>query len=282
MMQPVARLLIALAIVLTHAVLIGCGGPPVRYDLLGDCTDETEPSPGDHVPPCIKTAEGIMAVESTYIAGVVQCELAGLTSVGAALEAQAIAARTYLAGFLARRGPDAEVPIGPRFQCWRSPTHARSRSAAVHTAGVVMLTDAALINSNYVSGARRMTFDCKPKSPAANGYDGYRSWAQMRKVDRARRDRGDRTRFKGYSWTEIWVTRNEGRSGDAVQPTPMAPKRKTNRGAFGQYAAVCLAENMGYETADILRYFFGDDVGFSRPLVPVEESLDPGEAPPPR
>ena len=49
----------------------------------------------------------------------------------------------------------------------------------------------------------------------------------------------------------------------------MAPERLTNRGAFAQYASVCLAENLGYETADILRYFYGDDIGFSRPLLPV-------------
>ena len=59
--------------------------------------------------------------------------------------------------------------------------------------------------------------------------------------------------------------------GPAVIPTPMAPARATNRGAFGQYASVCLAENLGYETGDILRFFFGDDIGFSRPLVPVSD-----------
>lgn len=218
-----------------------------------------------------------MPVEEVYIAGVVQCELAPLTDAHAALEALAVVARTYLGRYLERKGPDAEVPIGPRFQCWAPPERTRSLDAARHTAGTVLHVDGALIDANYVSGARKLSIDCKPLPPKAQGYRGYASWDAMRDEYRRRRRARIRARFGGVSWTEVVVTRNEGRRGEQVQPTPMAPPRATNRGAFAQYAAVCLAENLGYETADILRYFFGDDIGFNRPLLPVlgeGDSLD--------
>lgn len=253
------------------------GGPPTDFTTLGGCRAQHPPAPGSPLPGCIDTERGVMPVESVYIAGVVQCELAPLTDAHAALEALAVVARTYLGRHLERKGPDAEVPIGPRFQCWAPPERTRAQDAARHTAGTVLHVNDALIDANYVSGARKLSIDCKPLPPKDQGYRGYASWDAMRTEYRRRRRARIRARFGGVSWTEVVVTRNEGRSGAQVQPTPMAPARPTNRGAFAQYAAVCLAENLGYETADILRYFFGDDIGFSRPLLPVlgeGESLD--------
>lgn len=252
-------------------VLAGCGGPPVRYGTVGECTAHTVPSPGERVPACISTAEGVMPVEEVYVAGVVQCELAPLTDADAALEAQAITARTYLARFLERKGFDAVVPIGPHFQCWKAPKHPRASAAALNTAGTVLqVGDGSLLDANYVSGARKLSIDCHPLPPKDQGYSGYDSWDEMRAEYVRRRRARSRARFGGVSWTEVVVTRNEGRRGPAVVGTPMAPARATNRGAFGQYASVCLAENLGYETGDILRFFYGDDIGFSRALVPVE------------
>ncbi|MCA9541261.1 MAG: hypothetical protein KC620_20310 [Myxococcales bacterium] len=245
-----------------------CGGPP-SFGSLAECRARHAPSPDDGLPGCIKTDAGVMPIEPTYIAGVVQCELAGLTDAGAALEAQAVAARTYLAGHLERKGDDARVRTSPRFQCWKNPTHARSLDAAQQTAGVVLRYDGALIGANYVAGARSLTIDCLPKSPSVNGYD-YPTWAAMRRVYQQHRRAGKRIPFGGVSWTEVVVTRNEGRRGADVAPTPMAGRVASNRGAFGQHAAVCLAENLGYETADILRFFYGDDIEFSRPLAPVD------------
>lgn len=255
------------------ASLSACGSAPaVGYRTMGECTAHTLPSPGERVPACIETAEGVMPVESVYIAGVVQCELAPLTDADAALEAQAIAARTYLARFLERKGFGAVVPIGPRFQCWKPVRHPRAAAAAANTAGTVLqVGDGSLLDANYVSGARKLSIDCDALPPAEQGYRGYASWDAMRAEYLRRRRAGSRARFEGVSWTEVVVTRNEGRRGPAVIPTPMAPARATNRGAFGQYASVCLAENLGYETGDILRFFFGDDIGFSRPLVPVSD-----------
>ena len=69
-----------------------------------------------------------------------------------------------------------------------------------------------------------------------------------------------RTIFKGTAWTEIFVTRNEGKSGAQVAHSPIARAVHYNRGALGQNAAVCLTNNLGYETLDILRYFYGEDI----------------------
>ncbi len=266
MPRPYAPGLFALIALL----LAACGGaPPTAFVTLGECRSMHPPRPESPLPGCIDTERGIMPVEDVYIAGVVQCELAPLTDAHAALEALAVLARTYLGRYLERRGPDAEVPIGPRFQCWAPPERTRAQDAARHTAGTVLHVDGRLIDANYVSGARKLSIDCQPKPPKAQGYSGYASWDAMRREYLRRRRARIRARFGGVSWTEVVVTRNEGRRGAAVQHTPMAPKRATNRGAFAQYAAVCLAENLGYETADILRYFYGDDIGFSRPLLPV-------------
>lgn len=267
---PARRVPAVIGLLTLLALLAGCGSaPPSTFITLGECRAMHPPHPASPLPGCIDTERGIMPLEETYIAGVVQCEMAGLTDADAALEALAITARTYLGRYLERTDPDREVPIGPRFQCWKPPLHPRAVGAAIHTRGTVLHVDGALIDANYVSGARKLSIDCKPLSPREQGYADYASWDTMRAEYLRRRRARVRARFGGVSWTEVVVTRNEGRRGEAVQGTPMAPKRATNRGAFAQYAAVCLAENLGYETADILRYFYGDDIGFSRPLKPV-------------
>ena len=77
------------------------------------------PGPGG-LPETIRTDYGTMNVEKEYLPGVVDCELGWYTTEAPALQAQAIAARTYLARHLTANGDGANVPIGPTFQCWRS------------------------------------------------------------------------------------------------------------------------------------------------------------------
>ena len=245
------RLLAALA-------LAGCGASPTIDPCREPMDRETR------LPVCIDTDRGRMSVEARYVPGVVQCELGG-SDEGAALEAQAIAARTYLAGFLERRGEEADVPIGGHFQCWRDPKSERARGAARYTADIVMLHAGALVTANYVAGARALELDCAARSPSDNGYD-YETWAEMREAYLEARRTRSRRPFGGTAWTEVVVTRNEGRRGEAVEPTPMAGDHARNRGALGQNAAICLARDAGYEVYDILRYFYGDDIELSRPL----------------
>ncbi|MCB9548798.1 MAG: hypothetical protein H6706_23585 [Myxococcales bacterium] len=245
----------------------GCGGP--RVTALDTCIAEHgDAATARILPVCVNTEEGPMPTDGEYIAGVVECELGWLAKYPAALMAQAVAARTYLAAYLDRKGPRAEVPIGAHFQCWRHPTKDRSRIAAEATSDIVLHYQATLINGNYVSGARKLGDDCTALPPTESGYR-HRSWEQMRDDYLAWRARGKRRPYSGIYWTEVLVTRNAGRSGEAVEGTLFASPGPKNRGALGQYAAACLAEK-GYDTQAILKYFYGEDIAFSRALPDVE------------
>jgi len=214
------------------------------------------------LPTCVNTKHGCLRLDDEYIAGVIQCEIAGVTNSGAALEAQAIAARTYLAAYGARKGKEDTMNITARFQCWKPPQSQRALQAATTTSGIIMLKGGLPINANYVSGTRHLTYDCQPKPPAVSGY-AYASWDEMRHVYQARRRARQRAGFSGTDWTEVVVTRNEGNIGPGVNKTPMHGQTRRNRGALSQRASICLAENLGYETLDILRYFYGDDFALS-------------------
>ena len=155
--------------------------------------------------------------------------------------------------------------MSPRFQCWRPPQRLHSLKAAEYTSGIVLLWRGQLTSGNYVAGTRKLSIRCTPQSPAQSGYS-YPTWTHMKDAFVA----GGRTRkpFGGTDWTEIFVTQNEGKTADAVKPTVIARPVVYNRGALSQNGAICLAENLGYETLDILQYYYGSDVTLSRPLMP--------------
>lgn len=222
------------------------------------------------MPACVDTVRGAMAIESEYLPGVVDCELGWFTTAAPALEAQAIAARTYLGSHLQRNGEDARVKLSAVFQCWRPPAHARSRHAVEATRDVVMHHQGELLFGNYVAGAKRRDDACRPLPPDQHGLSEWASWAAMRAAYDAARKRGDRSPFKGVSWTEILVTENAGKTGDKVVGTPFARKSRLNRGALSQYGAACLAKAQGLETDGILKWFYGDDVKLSRPWAPAD------------
>ncbi len=239
-----------------------CGG--LRPRTLDDCRADTpRPGPTQIMPACVDTVRGAMAVETEYLPGVVECEVGGFRKTPAVLEAQAIVARTYLLAHLTRQGPDAIVRLDGRFQCWKPPTSAAVRRAAEATADIVLHRDGDVLDANYAAGTPKRLPDCTPRTPPEAGYPEYATWDEMRAAWQAARSAGRRLRFSGVGWTEILTTRNAGRDGLAVDPTPFAPKRPTNRGAFGQWAAACLAGRHGYTPPALIRYFFGDDVGFS-------------------
>src|SRR5262245_16090385 len=183
--------------------LAGCLEPG---DTGGEQT-KAAPGPGG-LPETIRTDQGMMNVEKQYIPGVVDCELGWFTTEAPALQAQAIAARTYLARYLSANGDAANVRIGPSFQCWREAVWQRSRDAAAATVGVVARYQGALIYANYDSGADRLATDCSPPAPSTFGYP-YATWSQMRQAYQG----GER--FSGYAWTQIFLTYNEGRTGAA-------------------------------------------------------------------
>lgn len=264
---------------LAGAVLAGCGG--LRARSLADCRDDAGLEAADRLMPlCVDTVRGAMEIEREYLPGILECEVGGFRKTPAALEAQAIVARTYLLAHLTRKGPDAVVRLDATFQCWKSPKSEAVRAAVRATDDLVLHTDGDVLDANYASGTPKREADCRPKSPEAAGYDDYATWAEMRDAWRAARKAGKRLRFDGVGWTELLVTENEGRTGLAVEPTPFAAPRRTNRGAFGQWAAACLAGKRGYAAPDIVRYFFGADVEFSRP-VPSPPAAEPvvGDSP---
>lgn len=229
----------------------------VSLALAPACSRRRSPPASADLPAVVSTDVGPMEVEAVYLPGVVDCELGWFTAQAPALAAQAIAARTYLARFLLEHGAGARVPIGPHFQCWRPAAHARSRAAAAATAGVVLRHRGEIIFANYVSGADLLDARCAPPIPLVFGYPHLTWEALARAVARG-------ARFRGYAWTEAYVTHNPGRRGAAVRQTPQNAPLPPNRGAFGQYAAACLAERRGYDTAAILRHFYGADVVIGR------------------
>ena len=179
------------------------------------------------------------------------------------MEAQAIAARTYLARFLERTEGKKVIPIGPRFQCWKKTSDPRFRSVARSTAGQVLRYQGILVTGNYVSGTHKLTPGCEPRPPRDVKYESD-DWDEMLvRYKKGRKEKG-RTIFSGTAWTEIFVTRNEGKQRSNVSPSPIAGPVRFNRGALGQNAAVCLANNLGYETIDILKYFYGEDIALEQ------------------
>lgn len=236
---------------------LGCGG--AVHEFRADESPEPRPVPVSGLPVAIDTDRGRLSVERDYIPGVVACEIGRRTWGVPAMEAQAIAARTYLARYLERTKGQRVIPIGPRFQCWKQTRDPRFREVAASTAGLVLRYNGSLITGNYVSGTHKLTAGCDPEPPTAVKYTSP-DWSEMLvRYKQGRREKG-RTIFKGTAWTEIFVTRNEGKQGPQVAPSPIAGAVSFNRGALGQNAAVCLANNMGYETSDILKYFYGEDI----------------------
>jgi hypothetical protein len=205
------------------------------------------------LPVVIQTDRGEMLVEEEYLPGVVDCELAYWTESPAALEAQAIAARTYLLRAIVAYGEDFRARTTPAFQCWRRPGHARSAEAVRRTAGLVLRHRGDPINANYVAGTPALDERCAPLGPAEAGYP-HETWAQMLALWRAGR------KFSGPNWTQIFVTYNEGRRGADVVTTAISHSGPPNRGALSQHGAVCLAERRGFDSLSILRFFYGEDV----------------------
>src|SRR5262249_44361905 len=143
----------------------------------------------------------------------------------AALEAQAIAARTYLLRAMVddpALGTAAKpVQNSEHFQTYAPTATQHCIDATRATAGILATYNHELILANYVAGALR----------TADGGMG-----------------ADPTH------TERFVTYNEGKTGASVAPTALVSrKHRQNRGAMGQNCANWLARH-GYDHERILRY----------------------------
>jgi hypothetical protein len=176
-------------------------------------------------------SDGWLDIETDYLPRVCTQEN-GLADYKA-LEAQVIAARTYLLRAMRDDpylGTEAKPVVnGESFQAYAASANPGCKMAAEATKGEVMTWDGELIVANYVAGALV---------------------------------RPDGSIGKDLTYTEHFVTYNEGKSGSAVEPAPKPialPTRPDNRGCMGQNRAGWLSEQ-GYDTPDILRYFYGADI----------------------
>jgi len=216
-----ARLLSACAMV---AAAAGCGveEEPVglrRQPLTAYCTAT------------VGTMEGV-PVETDYLPHVVNCENGGAAF--EALEAQAIAARSYLYYKLDRSGSIGDGTGDQVYSCDREPTEDHYR-AVEETSGIVLRYMDVQIAAFYVAGAKQDPPDCR------GGTD----------------DPTD---------TERYVTYNEGREGDGIEQTTLGwvdPGNHANRGCLSQNGSHCLA-GLGWSYRDILRFYYGEDIEMDR------------------
>ena len=225
--------------------------------------------------------EGLRHVDldGEYLPRVVEQEIAGVTDLPAALQAQAVAARTYLARGMQDSGygktKSNPVPCGTSFQACASSSSASARAAVSATRGVVMTYGGKLTNANFDSGCSLLD-DGSPRPPNELG-SPYASWETIRSLIRNGTSIVTATRgLNDFDYTEVYVTTNDGKTGASVAGTLQASVSATNRGAMGQIKAVWLAKYRGWNYARILRYFYGADLELGASAPPPPPPPPPG------
>lgn len=233
----------------TAVLLLACGEDPGATAAL-----EHRSLPLEAICEAEVDGSGRVDVETDYLPHVVACENGGADF--AALQAQAVAARTYLYYKIGRQGHIGDGQGDQVYSCGRAPGPEHIEAAA-STAGRVLRYHGDVIAAFYVAGAIPSTDDCHPAP-------------------------GDRD----PTGTEHFVTYNEGRSGEGIEQTTLGwvnPQNWANRGCKSQNGADCLAEH-GYAWEDIVRFYYGEDiefVGTEGPCVaPPPPPLPPDAAPP--
>jgi len=197
---------------------------------------------------------GTVDAETDYLPHVVQCENGGADL--EALKAQAVAARSYMYYKMETSGSLADGTSDQVYSCGADPLPIH-RQAVDETAGEVLRYGGVTVCAFFVAGAN----------------PGDRATCIATGADPDPTD------------TEQWVTYNEGRSGDGIEQTPLGwvdPGNLRNRGCQSQWGARCLDER-GAPYDDILRFYYGDDIGLERatgpcvgadPCVPLPEECN--------
>ncbi len=193
----------------------GAGSPPPSAGGEGLCKGVSSLSCGSCANP--------IDIEEDYLPGVVQCEN-GLAP-AAALEAQAIAARSYLHYALEANGSIPDSQAGQVYSCGQTPS-AKVRAAVQATRGQVLNNNLGqTIAAFYVAGAI-------PDPPLCVG------------------DGDDPDAFN----TEQWVTYQQIPGGGG--PSPLGhPGNPKNRGCMSQNGAACLASS-GADVDTILDAYY--------------------------
>jgi len=174
---------------------------------------------------------GIVDMETDYLPHVITCENGAADF--AALQAQAVAARSYAYYKIGRGEPIADGTSDQVYSCGAEPTQL-ALDAVASTAGEVLRYHDTQVAAFYVAGA-------VPSD-----------------VDACIAVAGD----NDYSSTEHYVTNNWGRAGAGLEQTTLGwvhEENWANRGCKSQNGAHCLAEaGWGYE--DILLFYYGMDI----------------------
>jgi MYXO-CTERM domain-containing protein len=195
---------------------------------------------------------GVLDVENDYLPQVIACENGAASD--EALQAQAVAARTFLYYKLASAGQIGDGQGDQVYTC-SNPAGDRHRAAAAATSGQVLRYGGITIAAFYVAGALQDGPDCRGGSNDPTG-------------------------------TEHYVTYNEGRSGGDIEQTTLGwvdPANTANRGCQSQNGAHCLS-NEGWDHEAILRFYYGEDINLvtaEGPCVEGGEDPPPDDDPPP-
>ncbi|MBI4616486.1 MAG: hypothetical protein HY720_22945 [Planctomycetes bacterium] len=210
------------------------------------------------LPAQVLTSRGWMSTEEAYLPGVVHAELASLppsrfgvdeARLAEARKAVAVSARSRLLAHLLENGRTAEVPLGASFQPWGAGASAAELAAIRATAGEVLTHEGRAVAAARAVGAWPRDAAGRAYSPGAYGYVDrqgrtFANWDEMRRAY-ASDPQGYRAFFlqsrDPWSWTELFVTANEGRRGTAVAQTLQIPAGPRNRGSMGLHEACLLA-----------------------------------------
>jgi len=169
---------------------------------------------------------GTIDVESDYLPHVVQCENGGAPS--ASLQAQAVAARSYLYYKLETTGLIRDGEMDQVYTCPGAPTREHVQSV-LQTAGQILTYKGSTLCAFFVAGA-------KQSPPACRGNIEHD--------------------------TERYVTINWGVSGTEVRQSPLGlvhPSNHQNRGCLSQWGSRCLA-TMGWSYLAVLHFYYGADI----------------------
>lgn len=200
----------------------------------------------------VYTSEGWMDLEEQYIPGCVAAELPDGRA--AACRAVAVAARTYVLRAMAEHpilGTEAKpIPNHAKFQVFQKTAPTNVREALSSVRSIVARYRGELVLCNHVLGA---------------------PW-----------DKSGKPILPDMTDTEQWVTHNSGKTGAAVDPSPISnTSRPDNRGCLSARGADWLAAQ-GYNYASILRYFYGADLYIGPLDVPPPVLGGPAPKPPPQ
>jgi hypothetical protein len=178
---------------------------------------------------------GSIDTETVYLPSVVNCENGGAPL--EALKAQAVAARSYLYYNMETSEGIEDGQSDQVYSCNRSPRDIHFQ-AVRETSGEVLTYRNKVIAAFFVAGS--IPTDLQTCIPDPND--------------------------PNPASTEKYVTYNEGLSGMDIEQTTLGwvnPEFTRNRGCQSQNGARCLA-NLGWQYQDILRFYYGEDIVFTK------------------